>query len=105
MTHTSTELRVTLDGTVLHEGETLLVAAGIGTSVGGGTPLSPDADPFDGVMDVTVSTATGAATRIGYAASVRAGTHVDRDDTVTARGRRAARGVRRRRTVPGQRRR
>ena len=87
VTHTSTELRVTLDGAVLHEGETLLVAAGIGTSVGGGTPLSPDADPFDGVIDVTVSTATGAATRIGYAASVRAGTHVDRDDTVTARGR------------------
>ncbi len=81
------ELRITLDGTVLREGPTMLVAAGIGTSVGGGgTPLSPDADPFDGVIDVTVSTATGVATRIGYAASVRAGTHVDRDDTVTARG-------------------
>ena len=82
-------LRVTLDGEVLHDGAvpTLLVAAGVGTSVGGGTPLSPDADPFDGVMDVTVSTATGPLTRFGYAASIRAGTHVDRDDTITARGR------------------
>jgi diacylglycerol kinase family enzyme len=87
VTHTAGELRVSVDGRVLHEGPTLLVAAGIGTSVGGGTPLSPDADPFDGVIDVTVSTATGTVTRLGYAASLRAGTHVDRDDTVTAQGR------------------
>ncbi len=38
-------------------------------------------------MDVTVSTATGPLTRFGYAASIRAGTHIDRDDTITARGR------------------
>lgn len=87
VTHGSSELRVSVDGEVLHEGPTLLVAAGIGTSVGGGTPLSPDADPFDGVIDVTVSTATGPVTRLGYAASLRAGRHVDRDDTVTAQGR------------------
>lgn len=86
LTSGHSELRITLDGSVLHEGPTLLVAAGIGTSVGAGTPLSPDADPFDGAVDVTVSTATGLLTRFGYAASVRAGTHVDRDDTVTARG-------------------
>lgn len=85
--HGSGRLRVSVDGEVLHEGPTLLVAAGIATSVGGGVPLSPDADPFDGVIDVTVSTATGAVTRLGYAASLRAGTHVDRDDTVTAQGR------------------
>jgi diacylglycerol kinase family enzyme len=87
VTHGCTDLRVSVDGQVLHEGPTLLVAAGIGTSVGGGTPLSPDADPFDGVIDVTVSTATGALTRLGYAVSLRTGAHVDRDDTVTAQGR------------------
>lgn len=81
------ELRVTVDGELLHEGPTLLVAVGIGTSVGGGTPLSPQANPFDGVMDVTVSTAAGPLTRFGYAASVSTGTHLDRDDTLTARGR------------------
>ncbi len=82
-------LRVTLDGTVLHDGDppTLLVALGVGTSVGGGAPLSPDADPFDGMVDVTVSTATGPLARVGYAASIRGGTHVDRADTVTGRGR------------------
>lgn len=81
------ELHVTVDGELLHQGPTLLVAVGIGTSVGGGTPLSPQANPFDGLMDVTVSTAAGPLTRIGYAASVSAGTHLDRDDTITARGR------------------
>jgi len=86
LTHGSSDLRVTVDGEVLHEGPTLLVAAGIGTSVGGGTPLSPDADPFDGVIDITVSTATGAVARLGYAASLRTGTHVDRDDTLKAQG-------------------
>ncbi len=81
-------LRVTLDGKVLHDGDppTLLVALGVGTSVGGGAPLSPHADPFDGQVDVTVSTATGPLARVGYAASIRGGTHVDRADTVTGRG-------------------
>ncbi len=81
-------IRVTLDGNVLHDGDppTLLVALGIGTSVGGGAPLSPQADPFDGKLDVTVSTATGPLARVGYAASVRGGTHLDRADTITGRG-------------------
>lgn len=81
-------LRVTVDGRVLHDGDppTLLVALGIGTSVGGGAPLSPQADPFDGKLDVTVSTATGPLARVGFAASVRGGTHLDRADTITARG-------------------
>lgn len=87
-TSTGWALRVTLDGEVLHDGDppTLLVALGIGTSVGGGAPLSPQADPFDGRLDVTVSTATGPLARVGYAASVRGGTHLDRADTVTGRG-------------------
>lgn len=81
-------LRVVLDGEVLHVGDTrtLLVAVGIGNSVGGGAPLSPDADPFDGELDVTVSTATGPLARVAYAVSVSSGTHVDRADSVTGRG-------------------
>jgi len=43
-------LRVTVDGEVLHDGAvpTLLVAAGVGTSVGGGTPLPPTPTPSTG---------------------------------------------------------
>ena len=44
----------------------LMVAIGNGTSVGGGTELTPDADPADGRLDVMVSFATGPLERFGY---------------------------------------
>ena len=44
----------------------LMVAIGNGTSVGGGTELTPDADPEDGRLDVMVSLATGPLERFGY---------------------------------------
>ena len=81
-------LRVTVDDKVLHDGDepVLMVALGLGTSIGGGALVAPDADPFDGVADVMVSLATGPVARVGYALAMRRGEHARRDDVVTARG-------------------
>ena len=81
-------LQVSVDGQVLHDGAepVLMVAVGLGTSIGGGALVAPDADPFDGVADVMVSLSTGPASRVGYALAMRRGQHGSRDDVLTARG-------------------
>lgn len=82
-------LRVTVDGEVLHDGDerVLMVAMGLGGTVGGGTPLVPAADPHDGLVDVVVSTGVGPLARLRYALALQAGVHVRREDVRTARGR------------------
>jgi diacylglycerol kinase family enzyme len=45
----------------------LEVSVGNGSTVGGGLPLNPGADPTDGKLDVLVSYATGPLRRISYA--------------------------------------
>lgn len=81
-------LRVTVDDEVLHDGSdpVLMVAVGLGMSIGGGALVAPEADPFDGVADVMVSLATGPVARVGYALAMRRGEHGGRDDVLTARG-------------------
>ena len=63
----------------------LMVAVGNGASVGGGTELTPDADPADGQLDVMVSFATGPLERLAYAWRLRTGDHAQRDDTIMMR--------------------
>ena len=65
----------------------LMVAIGNGTSVGGGTELTPDADPEDGRLDVMVSLATGPLERFGYVWHLRNGDHEERDDVIALRAR------------------
>jgi diacylglycerol kinase family enzyme len=91
-------LRVEVDGVVVRsssggwaaDGETplLMVAVCNGPTVGGGTALAPGAVPDDGLLDVMVSAATGAAERMAFAAALRTGEHVGREDVVVVRGRR-----------------
>ena len=79
---------VDTDGTTLVADEDLLlVGVGNGQSIGGGTPLFPDARLDDGLLEVLVARATGPLARVGFAARLRSGEHVDRDDVVTARAR------------------
>lgn len=79
---------VVADGvTLVDDEDLLLVGAGNGQSIGGGTPLFPDAGLDDGLLEVLVARATGPLARVGFAARLRSGDHVDRDDVVTARGR------------------
>ena len=63
----------------------LMVAVGNGSSVGGGTELTPDADPGDGRVDVMISRAIGPLARFGYVAQLVRGNHEQRDDVTTLR--------------------
>lgn len=87
LSHEPLDVQVSVDGTALPAGNGVLqVAINNGKYVGGGTPLAPDADPSDGQLDVVVSYAIGPAERLGYARDLREGTHVEREDVMTARG-------------------
>jgi diacylglycerol kinase (ATP) len=82
-------LRIEVDGRVINDLDqpVLMVAIGNGASVGGGTELTPEADPGDGAVDVMVSRAVSRVSRVMYAARLRLATHAERDDVVYLRGR------------------
>jgi YegS/Rv2252/BmrU family lipid kinase len=81
-------VRVEVDGEVVADLDQpiLMVAVGNGAHVGGGTELTPYADPSDGKVDVMVSRATGPLARFGYAAKLVTGRHPERDDVSYLRG-------------------
>ncbi|MEV4568615.1 diacylglycerol kinase family protein [Nonomuraea sp. NPDC049419] len=81
-------LKVEVDGRVVADGRRRVLMAGIGngTSIGGGTPLTPDARPSDGLADVVVSFATGPMQRLLYGVLLKLGRHTDRPEVVTVRG-------------------
>jgi len=82
-------LHVEIDGRTVTDLDTpvLMVALGNGSSVGGGTELTPDADPGDGRIDVMISHATGPVARLVYAARLGLGRHQQADDVMALRGR------------------
>lgn len=75
-------VRVEVDGEVVNDLDSpvLQVAVGNGPSVGGGTLLTPDADPGDGCIDVLISRSTGPVARALYAAHLGFATHHERED-------------------------
>lgn len=81
------QLTVTVDGTVVSDASTLMVGVANGPSIGGGTLLAPGAEPDDGLLDVVVVTAVGPLARAAFAAALRRGTHLERDDVLALRGR------------------
>jgi len=84
----SHRLRVEIDGKVVNDVDrpVLMVAVGNGASVGGGTELTPEADPESGLMDVMIARAVSPAAKLGYVAQVRKGEHHERDDVLYLRG-------------------
>jgi YegS/Rv2252/BmrU family lipid kinase len=80
-------LRIEADDEVVADMDrhVLMVAVGNGASVGGGTEVTPDADPEDGRLDLMVSLATGPLERFGYAVELYRGRHPERDDVLTRR--------------------
>ena len=84
----SQRLRVTIDGQVVNDLDrpVMMVAIGNGTSVGGGTELTPEADPEDGALDVMISRAISPLAKIGYVVRLRKGEHHERDDVSYHRG-------------------
>lgn len=82
-------MSVVVDGAeVVGRDQPLLMAGlAVGRTIGGGSPLAPDAEPDDGAVDVVVVSATGPLARLDFARRLRAGTHDDRDDVLVVRGR------------------
>lgn len=82
-------LRVEVDGEVVMDIDhhTLMVALGNGASVGGGTQLTPDATPHDGLIDVMVATPVGVLARLAYALRLPFGRHEEHADVFIVRGR------------------
>ncbi|MGA8255588.1 MAG: diacylglycerol kinase family protein [Nocardioides sp.] len=80
-------LRVEVDDEVVVDFDepVLQVAIGNGRSVGGGTDLTPDADPTDGALDVMISRATGPFSRLLYAGRLSLGSHPEHADVDTRR--------------------
>ena len=58
-----------------------------GRTMGGGTPLAPEAQPDDGLADVVISTAVGPLARARYARLLSAGEHLTHPDVTLVRGR------------------
>lgn len=87
LTARSSKLRVVADGVVLADGTRRVLQVGIGNGahIGGGVPLTPDADPTDGLADVLVSFAVRPLDRLLYGLRLRRGTHEERPDVYTAR--------------------
>lgn len=81
-------LSVRVDGEVLHDGSSplLMVALGLGGTVGGGARLIPDANPHDGFVDVVLWKSVGRAARVGYALGLKHGDHARRSDVRIGRG-------------------
>ncbi len=80
-------LRVEVDGEVVVDLDepVLMVAVGNGTSVGGGTELTPEADPESGRVDVMISRSVGPLAKFGYAVQLSRGKHHERDDVTYLR--------------------
>jgi YegS/Rv2252/BmrU family lipid kinase len=78
----SVHMHVEVDGDVVTDVDqpVLMVSIGNGAHVGGGTELTPEADPRDGKVDVMISHAVGLVGKVGYALHLRRGEHHHRDD-------------------------
>lgn len=62
-----------------------MLAIGLTTSYGGGVPICPDADPTDGLLDVTLVHAVGRFKVLAFDSLIKAGMHVGRPDVTTLR--------------------
>jgi diacylglycerol kinase family enzyme len=78
---------VVVDGEVVADEDTLMVAVTNGTGFGGGAAICPDARPDDGRLDVAVVTAVGPVARAAFALALHAGEHLDREDVRLVTGR------------------
>lgn len=81
------EVRVTLDGEIIHDGRTLLVVAANGTTFGHGMKVAPEATPHDGQLDVILMHDCGRVAAANLLNKVYTGAHLSSPFVRTARGR------------------
>ncbi|WP_369375069.1 diacylglycerol kinase family protein [Promicromonospora sp. Populi] len=62
-----------------------MLAIGLTKSYGGGVPICPDADPTDGLLDVTLVHAVGRFRFLAFDSLIKSGRHVERPDVTTLR--------------------
>jgi diacylglycerol kinase (ATP) len=62
-----------------------MLAIGLTKSYGGGVPICPNADPTDGLLDVTLVQAVGRFKLLTFDSLIKAGTHVERPEVTTLR--------------------
>ncbi|EXG80468.1 diacylglycerol/lipid kinase family protein [Cryptosporangium arvum] len=81
-------MAIEVDGEQVHGPETpvLMLGIGNGRSIGGGTPLAPNAEPDDGLLDVVVAAVQGPRNRYEYGLALRNGVHIRREDVQVYRG-------------------
>ena len=80
-------MRVTFDDGTVVDDDLLLVAVGNTSTYGGGMRICPDADPTDGLLDVTIGRAASRRKVLRQLPAVYRGTHVDRPEVQTFRTR------------------
>ncbi|MGB5953545.1 MAG: diacylglycerol kinase family protein, partial [Ornithinimicrobium sp.] len=66
--------------------DALMVTIAVGGSIGGGTNVAPDANHSDRKADVMIATALGAWDKASFAADLRRGEHIQRDDVMVVQG-------------------
>jgi diacylglycerol kinase (ATP) len=77
--------RLVLDGSQEIDADITLAAFGNTRSYGGGLLICPNADPTDGLLDITMAHSASRTKLIRLFPTVMKGTHVDLDEVSTAR--------------------
>lgn len=77
--------RIILDGTEEIDADITLAAFGNTRSYGGGMLVCPNADPTDGLLDITMLTGASRTKLLRLFPTVFKGTHVELDEVTTAR--------------------
>src|ERR1700757_1115507 len=77
--------RMVIDGTQEIDTDITLAAFGNTRSYGGGLLICPDADPTDGLLDITMAHSASRTKLVRLFPTVMKGTHVDLDEVTTER--------------------
>jgi diacylglycerol kinase (ATP) len=77
--------RLVLDGTQEIDADITLAAFGNTRSYGGGLLICPNADPTDGLLDITMAHSASRTKLVRLFPTVMKGTHVDLDEVTTIR--------------------
>ncbi len=77
--------RMVIDGTQEIDADITLAAFGNTRSYGGGLLICPDADPTDGLLDITMAHSASRTKLVRLFPTVMKGTHVNLDEVSTAR--------------------
>jgi diacylglycerol kinase (ATP) len=77
--------RMVLDGTREIDADITLAAFGNSRSYGGGLLICPNADPTDGLLDITMAHSASRTKLVRLFPTVLKGTHVDLDEVTTER--------------------